>query len=230
MIKYLDLIIKRAREERGLSQEALIQEIGEYNISVRTLRRIENGNRNVKSELVNVLLKHFDLDLAYKLRDEYEEKIAQEYLADESGCSIKECLEEISVEIMKYRNLFHGETNSYHKFPISSLPEFLIYLPLIDANLLFDSLYRIEGEIHGRFCYVLEQLEVLYKRIPDSDMKRIADELVKGIFDGGYTLTREDRMAYKQLLEDKMHIYMFFREMIRLIMDSEKENKQATES
>ena len=50
IIKYAGEIIKRARRENGISQHELIREIGEYKVSLRTLRRLEKGNQRVKKE------------------------------------------------------------------------------------------------------------------------------------------------------------------------------------
>jgi len=199
--RYLGIIIKKARSEKGLSQKALIQDIGEYKVSLRTLRRIEQGNQNVKAELYVELLNYFGLKL-FVLHDEYEHQIAKYWLFDNpyEDYSIEDCLYEIYGRIQEYRLFFGGfkKETTYH---ITNLAEFIIYLPLFEKSKLNDVLKRIGGSIHGRFYYILDQIEWLYEGIPDSKEKAAADKLAKLIIDDGDSIDADDYETYVKLLE-----------------------------
>lgn len=220
MYRFLSVIVKKARKEKHLTQEDLIRKIGAHQISIRTLQRIERGDLAVKEELANIILDYFDIELWYRLRDEYEEKIVEDFLTvDTDDSRIKESIDEANAAICEYRTLFHGEENWMHHFPITNLAQFLIYFPLIDPNQLYDCLRRIGGDFQGRFYYALEKCEYLYDMIPDSHYKATADKLVKRVFDRDYMIAQEDLEAYRQLLEDKANVYAYFRDAHRLFLD-----------
>ncbi len=212
MQKYIGLIIKRARKERGLSQKKLIEKIGAHKVSVRTLRRIEHGSTTVNKNLTKELLRFFRLKLNYTLQDEYEEKIMRQWLYDEyDDMKIQDRLNEANAEIEEYRTLFHHGKNRFKKFPITSLAEFIIYYPLMDPECLNQAVWRIGGKCAGRFYYLLEQMDWVYRSIPDSKLKQTADELVNDIWDDEDTIydkyinktMADDYKEYEKLLDKK---------------------------
>lgn len=200
MYRYISDIVKKARKEKQLTQEELIGKIGEHQVSIRTLQRIESGDLTVTDELVNIILDYFSLDLGYRLRDAYEERIMREWLERvPEEVEINECIKSINADIMEYRTLFHGEENLYKDYHIKSLPEFFIYLPLMDINRLNQALVRVGGTIRGYFTYFLDQCEWLYEEIPDSILKKAADEKVKDIFADDQALI--EKMGDKEMAE-----------------------------
>jgi len=58
---------------------------------------------------------------------------------------------------------------------ISSLNEFLLYLPLFEPYCLVDALYRINGNLRHNQDYVEKQLDCLYQKTPVSPAKSYAD-------------------------------------------------------
>ncbi len=182
-----------------MSRQKLIEKIGEHKISLRTLQRIEQGAQNVRYSNINELEDFFGLELRYKLRDEYEEKIMRDWLLEED-LTVQDCIEQINGHIEEYRTLFHREENRFKKYHITNLAEFLIFYPLMDPERLNEGLFRIGGEFRGRFYYALEQMEIIYKAIPDSELKRVAGELVQSIWDDEFPIDNGMLKEYKRLL------------------------------
>ncbi len=219
MYRYQGEIIRKARNEQHLTQEELIKEIGEYQVSLRTLQRIEKGELNINAELANIILDYFGIDLMYRLQDEQEVKIMKAFLF-KSALNVKECVEGANIAIQERRALFHGEKNGTQQFPIVNLPQFLIYLPLFAPSDLYECLRRIEGDICGRNLYVLEQCEYLYNTIPCSNVKRTVDKLAKRMsFDGGCSITYKEQEAYRKLILNKASCYAHLYEAGRRFMD-----------
>lgn len=202
--KYISEIIKRARKEKGLSQKALVNEIGEHKVSLRTLRRIESGCENVKDEFIQEILDYFCIELRYVIRDEYEDKIIRNIIYGYDDMSIKDCIHEANGRIEEYRTLFHGEPHSMARFHITSLAEFLIYYPLFDSEMFKDVIQRIGGTINGRFYYVLDLMENLYRGISDKEMRSIADNLVERIWDDEHAYGIKDYEKYLKVLENDL--------------------------
>lgn len=196
MQRFVGTIIKRARKERGLSQIKLIEKIGEHHISLRTLRRIENSE-HVRDYSVNILLDFFKINLQYILLDSNEIEIAKDELSDYTQ-SINECIYEINCRIAEYRDFSLPNSQLAGRYHITTLFEFLIYLPLIDSHLLFESLRRIDGNISQRFDYVFNNLEFLYNHIPDTKMRDIADELSKRVFMQDYPISETLLAEYEK--------------------------------
>lgn len=62
-------------------------------------------------------------------------------------------------------------------YEIRNLSEFLLYLPLIEEEILRDTVYRCFGNLtYNNRHYVMEQLSGLYHSIPDCEAKRDADK------------------------------------------------------
>ena len=163
--------IAEKRREKGLTQEELVEKVGDENISLSTLKRIESGQGHIN--MIRVI--RICRALGCKLQDLLDENLLREALKkwfSEPG-------EEGEVQDGLYRQrLFYPEpTDSvyYEARPIKTLMQLLIYLPLMDDVQVLDVLRRIEGNIFSRESYVLDKLWYLYQRIPDSKAKRYAE-------------------------------------------------------
>jgi len=58
------------------------------------------------------------------------------------------------------------------RYPIITMAEFLILLPLCEWSDVLDIANRVDSSILEREDYILEQINGLYKRVPDSPEKR----------------------------------------------------------
>ena len=79
------------------------------------------------------------------------------------------CKESVAATVI--RNEYQRQHNK-----ISNLNEFLLYLPLCDLLLLADMLLRINGNLKHKQHYIEEQLDYLYRKIPESPAKTYADQ------------------------------------------------------
>lgn len=201
MKQFLGLIVKKARKERGLSQKALIKEIGEWKISRRTLQRIEQGSMRVKMELINEVLTYLNITLKYKLRDRIEKEIVQSCL--EECESIEDSLWAITYYIDRYRAVFSERSSGVEEYHIKGLPEFLIYLPLFNKYILNDVLFRIAGNCRD-YVYILDKMERLYDSIDDKELREIAEVLVARTYDEKIDIEKEQLLKYHKILENNM--------------------------
>ncbi len=221
MREIIGKIARKAREERKMSQRELVKNLGSLAISERTLRRIENGCSDVKVETIRMVLSFFGLEIddLCMPRDKYEEYLLEYELS--KGYSLKESIETSNWKIKEYRSVFCSERHIYDDFPIRDLSEFLIYFPLMDIELLSDSLWRIGGAFLEDPTYVLEQMRSVYWAIPDSDKKVMADNVVRGIRklrNGDVTDNETAEQEIEQLRED---IYEYYNN----ILNAEKRRK-----
>lgn len=93
------------------------------------------------------------------------------------------------------------------EYEIRNLSELLLYIPLIEEEVLRDAIRRCYGNL--TYCskdYVMQQLSFLYKSIPDCKAKREADEYrdkvlrVKGSpWNNLYEVTNVDDYYYKNI-------------------------------
>ena len=93
------------------------------------------------------------------------------------------------------------------EYEIRNLSELLLYIPLIEEEVLRDAIRRWYGNL--TYCskdYVMQQLSFLYKSIPDCKAKREADEYrdkvlrVKGSpWNNLYEVTNVDDYYYKNI-------------------------------
>ena len=207
MKRYLNFIIKNARAEKKLSQKKLVDIIGEHKISVRTLRRIEQGYLNVSYDLVLELLNYFNLDLRYTIKNEYEDKMVRDTLQHwDEYTNLRECLCEINHKIELHRMLFNESGHYYKDFHVKTLIDFILYYPLVDQNILDDVIYRIGGACtEPYYLYLLDQMERLYESIPEdcNDLKRIAKTLSIQANNKEVLLNIQDLKQYRDFLEQR---------------------------
>lgn len=201
MIRYLGVILKRFRKEKGQTQKEFAKNLGDHGMAARTLQRIESGDK-VDIPIINELIDHLDIELSYILRDEYETKIVEELLEDKT-ITIMECIKEMNFRIEEYRFLNPPKIKGNRNYHITNLAEFLIYLPLMDDIMIYDVTYRIGGIFEGRATYVLNMLDVLYRDIPDSVAKEVADELVMRLRKPDYVVESERLEIYNRVVEKR---------------------------
>ena len=170
--------IKAIRNEKGLTQERLVEIIGEDILSLSTYKRIEDGTSPVNLKR----LYHISRALDCKPTDLFNDV---DYLRE----AIMACYEANGDKLDEdeLKNIDYGLIDMqisypeipdhplYTKFKITNLMQFIIYLPLMDPLAVMNSLYGIDGDTFEREYYVLEKLAYLYGTIPDGDAKRYAD-------------------------------------------------------
>jgi hypothetical protein len=65
------------------------------------------------------------------------------------------------------------------EYPIKTLADIILYLPLFTKEIFNDCLYRIQGDTYGdeRKCYILKKLSYCYNNIENLDARQFADNL-----------------------------------------------------
>ena len=163
--------IANKRRKTGLTQEQLIEKVGDHVISLSTLKRIENGKGHIDFVHVQALCFAMGWNVQELLAENVERQDANDYSAD------AEDEDELQERIYRQRLFYPKPTDSpyYERRPIKTLMQFIIYLPLMNDYQVLDVLRRIEGDIFGRESYVLDRLRFLFSEIPESKAKQYAD-------------------------------------------------------
>ena len=172
--------IAAKRHLAGITREGLIERIGDDNMSLPTLNRIERGDSHLNLDFLTMIAEA----MGYKLQDLIDDESIRsnaEKLYFDPQADHDDNRMEIDCAVYK-QQLFYPmplKGSFYDNYPIKTLLQLILYLPLLDERLLYDSLLRIGGDLFRNEEYVLDQLLFLYKSIPESDAKRFADSAVK---------------------------------------------------
>ena len=159
------------RREMGLTQEALIEKIGDDKLSISTLRRIESGQGSMNVIRLATICQALGCKLQEAIiEDEKREALRKAY--NEPGEE-----EEIDARLVELQLCYPEEPEYfvYQNMPINSLMKLLIYLPLLDLENLMQWIYNNYGDFFGNEHYVLNYLKRQYERIPAGDAKDHAD-------------------------------------------------------
>lgn len=169
--KEIGSLIAKRRKEKGLTQEALIEIIGDDQLSISTLRRIESGQGNMNLFRLATICQALDCKIQDVIYED-ENREALEKIYNEPGDD-----EEIDAMLAELQ-LCYPEEPDYFVFqdmPINSLMKLLIYLPLLDLEDLMLWIYNNYGDFFGNEYYVLNKMKMLYERIPEGKAKEHAD-------------------------------------------------------
>ena len=169
--KEIGSLIAKRRKEKGLTQEALIEIIGDDKLSISTLRRLESGQGSMNLFRLAIICRA----LGCKIQDiiaENEKREALRRIYNEPGDE-----EEIDAKLVELQLCYPEEPEYclYQNMPINNLMKLLVYLPLLDLEDLMQWIYNNYGDFFGNEHYVLNKLRMLYERIPPSDAKAHAD-------------------------------------------------------
>lgn len=172
--------IRKIRKEKGLSQEELSELT---NISKGTISQMENGNNRFNLESLEMIANVLGVQL-YRLVPNTGNlmKNLSKIVELQYDNEIDELLkyEEINEKIVIQR-LFYPDYKSlntyYNHYEIKTLFEFILYLPLMNADLVEDFMMRVQGSFWQEEEYVLNQIKFLYSDIPDDDAKKYADKV-----------------------------------------------------
>ena len=131
--------IRELRKSRNITQERLIEIIGDERISLSTLKRIEGGNGGFNIGKLGLICDALNCDLM-DLFDEEQVKAAIE-----NYCRI---IEDEGSEryVAERQRIFYPKPSDYfllQGWPITSLLQFIIYLPLVDEHWLYDFLQSL---------------------------------------------------------------------------------------
>lgn len=78
------------------------------------------------------------------------------------------------------------------RYRVTTLLQFLAYLPLLQPETILDSLERIDGAFKGNESYILKQINICISRIPDSPAKEYADHCARYLSRDAYLQKKED--------------------------------------
>lgn len=106
-------------------------------------------------------------------------------------------------------------------YKVTTLLQFLAYLPLLQPEILFDSLQRIAGDFVGNEEYVLKQINYCISRTPSSPAKEYAEKCAESLArdeylkDGqGYGTSEEGYEEYVTKIKQLDAFYRYYRMML----------------
>jgi hypothetical protein len=99
--------------------------------------------------------------------------------------------------------------NHNQEYPITTLYEFLLYLPLFNVYRLGDILFKVHGQIGVNRKYVLDQLKYLYSTIEDDDAKEFVEMWRKFYLESPSINSIDDR-SQKVIEQNKINDYWDF--------------------
>lgn len=188
IIKKLGTRIKQYRVSQNMTQLDLEKKTG---ISAAYISQIENGKRD-----------NLSLNTLFLISEGLNVEISRLYSQDSSGMT------QDIIENDKIIDSFYPA--QYGNYQVTTLMEFLLYLPLIDDEMLmYDVLYRIGGNCVNNENYVCKKLNWLISTIPDSPAKRYSNHQVELMRKRrkdpaiGIQYDKDEYENYVQLLEIK---------------------------
>ena len=167
--------IRSLRKLKNVTQEQLVELIGEENLSLSTLKRIESGNGGFNIRRLGLICEALDCELVDLFDREQIKAAIENYCRQIEG--------DISVQyVAEIQRILYPKPSDHfllQEWPITTLLQFLIYLPLMDEHWLYDCLQRIDGQGFENEYYILRELDFLFKMIPESDAKIYADKMAQ---------------------------------------------------
>lgn len=144
--------LKELRKEKGLSQQALANELG---VHYRTLQNWENGESNIKPEKAELLADYFGVSvpylLGYEVIDLMDTTYLKEYVFFDGDYSNpdktkKQYFEEISEKIKIYKKVLNTLGGRYDKDKVVDV------LELLEKN--------NEDDLDDIYCILQDKLEL----------------------------------------------------------------------
>lgn len=167
IIKILGNRIKQIRKKMGLSQAYLAEQAA---FSKNYLGRLERGQiKSVSIGIISNICEALGITLSELFAD-----LEESSSTAEDDDTYANALYTQMIEKACYPPSVEG-------MPVSTLLQFLAYLPLMQPELLIDSLARIDGAFLGSESYVLKQINLCIKRIPPSPAKEYADACARDL-------------------------------------------------
>lgn len=164
--------IAELRKGKGLTQEDLIEIVGDENMSIATLRRIESGRCSLNLSRLSLICEALECDIRDVIKSNEKEDAIKAFYTEpnDEESLVKRLLMDIQ--------LFYPNSKDhpfYAEDSITNLVQFWIYLPLFDQEVLADCTSRLDGDVFGREMYVMDLLARLYRSIPEGEAKQYAD-------------------------------------------------------
>lgn len=206
-ISLLPARLKVLRQGAGLTQGQLAEKSG---ISQSQISSIENGDYNVRVQTLALLADALNINMA----DFFIEFNKEDWC--DADCE--------DVKFYKLATAFYEYEIYKSYYPpklfdkgISTLLEFIVYLPLVDPLDLYSALQRIGGDFSNNETYISDQLEALISHLPEGPEKDYADHVysilqqrrdTRSIDLSSYDDEMKDSyIAYNDLLEKKQKFY-----------------------
>lgn len=153
--------ILKLRQKLNISQSELAQK---SDISKTYLGEIERGKRtNISLAVIARIAASLGVTMA-----ELFDNIEVSNVSWEDDDTFADALYQNKIEDACYPPGLEG-------FPVTTLMQFLVYLPLLQPQHIVDSLLRIDGCFKGYEDYVLKQINFCISKIPASSEKEYAD-------------------------------------------------------
>lgn len=210
-ISLLPFVLKRLRQGAGLTQGQLAEESG---VSQSQISSIENGDCNVRIQTLALLADALNIDMT-DFFGGFNNENECEADSDENDYDYAD----LSEKLYKYEMLKSYYPPKVFNMKISTLLEFIVYLPLINPWDLYSALQRIGGNFTDREIYISTQLEGILCHLPKGPEKDYADYVYSILQQRKDTHSidlsssyQDDKMkdnykAYIDLIEKKQKLY-----------------------
>ena len=110
----------------------------------------------------------------------------------------------------------------YNKnYPVTSMFDFLMYLPLMDESLLAEMLRRIGGDFKNTI-YALDIIKDCVEEIPQGLAREYADIMVKSGYEGNLQDIRRQREQYIKVLEMRKRLADFSSQYINMVEEKKQ--------
>ena len=157
-ISLLPARLKVLRMHAGLTQAQLAEKSG---VSQSQISSIENGDYNVRLQTLALIADALNIDMT-------------DFFID-FGIDNDDELVDFSEDLCNYEVFKSYYPPKVFNKKISTLLEFMVYLPLIDPWDLYSALQRIGGDFTGSEIYISTQLEGTLCHLPEGPEKDYAD-------------------------------------------------------
>lgn len=211
-LEKIGIAIAMLRRKRNLTQENLVEMIGETHISLATLKRIEGGK--IKGyKYLKMIADALKVSVNDIIPDDLLSYFENDYLDNDT----------IEHHIWIKNTFYLQKCEGWQKiYPITTLMEFLIYFPLMDKMYLTEALRRIDGDIFGNENYVLYHLKRIYDDIPNSPAKHYADyeaHKMNQAYFRDYVKNEEYIKQYEEAFNEHKEGYEMYSKLLQELRD-----------
>lgn len=202
----IGLKIKIFREKMGWTQAYLAEKAGVAQSSISSAENSQNDTHIYVDTLLRIA-QAFDIPITYFFQSYNDPDLSEDNYEDnefDRAEALAQSMINRNIVAAFYPTPFTAKYPSSYK-PISTLLQFLVYLPLINQRLLWEFMHSFMGDYIGNERYIANQLGFLVNKIPDSPAKKYADFIsdeIEYIVTGGSRQDSIKRIQDSTFFED----------------------------
>lgn len=202
----IGLKIKIFREKMGWTQAYLAEKAGVAQSSISSAENSQNDTHIYVDTLLRIA-RAFDIPITYFFQSYNDPDLSEDNYEDnefDRAEALAQSMINRNIVAAFYPAPFTAKFPSSYS-PISTLLQFMVYLPLINQKLLWEFMHSFVGDYVGNERYIANQLGFLVHIIPDSPAKKYADFIsneIDHIVTGGSRQDSIKRIQDSTLIEE----------------------------